>query len=98
VEPSTIGQHRIELEQTTGGQAYFLNVLQGKNAGGANLTLTLVDRGADYELTLSHPTQGTAVVTFVKGATSTGGTFAGSPLRADVQPMTIGQAGPSWGP
>jgi hypothetical protein len=69
--------------------------------------VNVVETSTQYKLTLTHPTKGTAVVTFNKGIESRGGSFgyaaSGVPttamaLRSSVQPMTVTASGPVWGP
>ncbi|QSQ17050.1 DNRLRE domain-containing protein [Myxococcus landrumensis] len=101
-----VGQFRGEVE--TNGQvvSHFLNVVQAKDASGANLQLTLNETSTTYTVTMTHPTRGTAVVSFEKGIQSTGGSFGyaatgmatPSPLRTSVQAMTVSGNGPVWAP
>ncbi len=95
------GQHRVELDQIGSADAYFLNIVTGYDAGEAALAASLVDNGASWTLTLSHPVRGQAVVTLVKGMSSTGGSIAidgapAMPLRSDVQGIQVTTARPVW--
>lgn len=94
-EGGSIGQHRLEID-TTGTQSYFLHTLQAKSAAGAELNPTVVDTGTAYQVTLN----GTVMITFQKGASSSGGsiTISGTttPFRNDVQQLTVTTAGPAW--
>jgi len=105
--PYRVGQFRGEIE--TNGQvvSHFLNVVQARAVtGGADLQLTLNETSTAYTVTMVHPTRGSAVVTFEKGITSSGGSFGyaasgavtQTPLRAGVQAMTVTPSGPVWAP
>jgi len=75
-----------------------MNVLQARDAPGAALTPSVMDNGASYTVTLD----GTTSITLQKGMTSSGGsvTIGGvtTPLRADVQSMSVTADGPAWEP
>jgi len=95
------GQHRVELDQIGSADAYFLNIVTGYDAGEAALTTAIVDNGASWTLTISHPVRGQAVVTLMKGMSSAGGSIAidGAPailLRSDVQGIQVTSARPVW--
>ncbi|MCC6764316.1 MAG: hypothetical protein IT293_06605 [Deltaproteobacteria bacterium] len=92
-------QYRIEVDTTAGtAQSYILTVLQARDAAGAALTPSVVDDGASYTVTLD----GTTSITFQKGMTSSGGSIdiggVVTPLRANVQSMSVTAAGPAWQP
>lgn len=100
-EGGQVGQFRVEIESAGAPLSYFLYTLQARGAGDANVTATATDIGTGFTLTLTHPTRGTAQLTFVKGATSTGGTIAvgGTPvaLTTSVQAITVSDQGVTWG-
>ncbi|WXH27083.1 hypothetical protein WA016_00994 [Myxococcus stipitatus] len=101
-----VGQFRGEVETQGQVVSHFLNVVQAKDTSGSNLQLTLNETATTYTVTMTHPTRGTAVVSFEKGIQSTGGTFGyaatgmatPAPLRAGVQAMTVTGNGPVWAP
>jgi hypothetical protein len=102
-EGSSIGQYRLEYTVTGAADTYFLNVLSMRDDTDAEVTASLAieDGGNTYNVTLSHPTRGTANVRFAKGMASQGGTvsIAGGmplPLRGNVQEMRIDDNGPKW--
>jgi hypothetical protein len=91
-------QHRIEVDTTPGtAQSYILTVLQAKGAAAASLTPTVAEDGGSFTVTLD----GSHSVVFQKGMTSSGGSVTvgttTTPLRADVQTLTVTDAGPAWG-
>jgi hypothetical protein len=98
-------QYRLEVNDSGAAQSYFLNVLQARDASGTNLTTSLVQDASSYQVTLTHPTLGTAIVKFQKGMVSTGGEFGyaatGTPtlagLAGSVQGITVTDSGPVWG-
>ena len=95
------GQHRIELDQVGSADAYFLNIVTGYDAGEAAMAVSLVDNGASWTLTMTHPVRGQAVVTLMKGMGSTGGSVAiggapAIPLRSDVQGIQVTRERPVW--
>lgn len=96
------GQDRLQIQDSTTGQTYFLHVLQAKGTADANLTVSLVDNGSTWTLTLDHPTLTDVEIVLTKGMASTGGTVqkAGGPvqsLRSSVMPITVTANGPVWG-
>ena len=83
-----------------------MNVLQARDASGADVTATLVDHGAGWTLTIVHPTAGTATIELVKGMQSTGGAITMTPstegcgmqpLGTGVQSTMVTADGPVWG-
>jgi hypothetical protein len=104
VEGGTVGQQRVEIETNGAAVSHFLHVLQGREQGGADLTINLATTATQYTLTLSHPTRGTATVTFERGIQSTGGSFGyaatgtptPTPLRTTVQGLKVDYDGVSW--
>lgn len=100
-EGGPVGQYRLEVETSGATQSYFLNVMQSKGAADAVVTATAVDTGSGYTVTLTHPTRGTVQLTFVKGATSAGGsiTIGGvtTALTSSVQAISVTDAGVTWG-
>ena len=92
-------QYRIEVDTTPGtSQSYILNVLQARDAAGSALTPSVIDNGASYTVALDASTS----ITFQKGMTSSGGSIdiggVVTPLRADVQSMSVTADGPAWEP
>jgi hypothetical protein len=98
-------QYRLEVDDSGTAQSLFLTVLQARDAGGANVTANLTDNGASYQVSLSHPTLGSATVVFRKGMASTGGEIgyaaSGTPvltsLTAVIQGISVTDSGPVWG-
>lgn len=96
-EGGAVGQYRIEVDTTPDtAQSYILTVLQAKDAGASSLSPTVVEDGTSFTLQLN----GSNSITFVKGMVSTGGSITTgggtTSFRADVQPMTVTDAGPAW--
>jgi chitinase len=96
------GQYRLELDSTGAAESYFLQVVHGRDNGTAPLTATVVDRAGDWVLTLTGQGGQTATITLLKGMTSAGGSIAlnggpATPLRADVQAISVTSDGPAWG-
>ena len=65
------------------------------------MAASLVDNGASWTLTMTHPVRGQAVVTLMKGMGSTGGSVAiggapAIPLRSDVQGIQVTRERPVW--
>jgi len=106
VNEGSYGRYRVEMEQTAASQSYFLTVLQARDSSGQSLNITSSQDSNTMTVTLSHPTLGTAIVVFNKGATSTGGQFgystSGSPtlssLYSGVQQVSVTDNGVSWVP
>jgi hypothetical protein len=102
-----IGQYRVEIDATGAAQRYFLHVLQARDAGGANITASVVDSApgnpttGTFTVTL-HPSAGAdTIIVFNKGQTSSGGTvnLAGAgatALAGGVQGIGYTDAGPVW--
>jgi hypothetical protein len=104
-EGGPIGQFRLELDGGSGAaQSYFLNVLSARGAQDPEVTAKLVETGDAFEVTLTHPTKGTAKVVLKKGMTSAGGSFGYSagpvpalaPLTDRVQGTHMSNEGPVW--
>ena len=76
-------------------------MLQAKGATDANVAASVVDNGAGYTLTLTHPTLGTAVIALQKGRESSGGsiTIGGvtTGLSTTVQSISVTDSGVAWG-
>lgn len=100
-------QYRLELTQSGQAQSHFLNVLQAKDSGGmnsVNLNISLQETASEFQVTLTHPNRGTAIIVFNKGTTSTGGQFGYSasgtptliPLIDHVQSIQVTDSGPNW--
>ncbi len=105
VNEGPVGQNRLQISTSGAAQSYFLNVLQGRDAVGADLTSQLTETATTFSVTLSHPTLGTAAFTFQKGDTSSGGSFGytatgtsttSTPLPSRVQGVTVNDNGPAW--
>ncbi|GAB4565908.1 MAG: hypothetical protein Tsb0020_17120 [Haliangiales bacterium] len=97
--------YRLQVESDASGVVHFLTVIQAKAKGDPELDVKLVDRGDNYEITLTHPRRGRAVVRFAPGLVSRGGSFGYSesgrptlsPLRADAQELRVTlEDGPKW--
>jgi hypothetical protein len=102
-----VGQYRLDIETSGEAESYFLNVLQAKDANGADVDASVVDDGKELTVTLKHPTAGTATIVLTRGTKSSGGRFgfaqhgapsATQPLRAGVQKIHVGKEGPYWTP
>ena len=81
--------------------AYFLNIITGYDSGEAALVANLVDNGASWTITLSHPLRGNASIVLNKGMSSVGGSISidGSeavPLRESVQAISVTSERPVW--
>jgi hypothetical protein len=95
------GQYRLELDSTGSAESYFLQVVHGRDNGTAPLTASMVDHAGDWVLTLNGQGGQTATITLLKGMTSAGGSISvngapATPLRADVQDITVTSDGPAW--
>lgn len=96
------GQYRVELDQSGSTDAYFLNIVTGYDAGEAVLAANLVDNGASWTITLTHPTRGNASIVLMKGMASSGGSIAinggtSTPLLETVQSISVTSERPVWG-
>ena len=106
-------QQRLEFSNMTdvsGGvavaQSYMVSVLRaGTDSGWQDFTtVTVVDNGSTFTLTLAHPTGGNATWVINKGATSSGGTFgyaaSGTPtqmaLSTTVRSPYVNDSGVQW--
>jgi hypothetical protein len=98
-------QFRLEVNDRGQAQSYFLHVLHARDAKGADLEARLTDERDAWTVNLKHPTLGNARVVFKKGMDSSGGAFAysatgvptsPSPLRKDVQKISVPDNGPVW--
>ncbi len=105
VNEGPVGQNRLQISTSGAAQSYFLNVLQGRDAAGTDLTSQLTETSTSFSVILSHPTLGTATFTFLKGDTSSGGSFGytatgtattSTPLPSRVQAVTVNGNGPAW--
>ncbi|GAB4565913.1 MAG: hypothetical protein Tsb0020_17130 [Haliangiales bacterium] len=97
--------YRLQVESSAEGVVYFLSAIHAKATGDADISVRVDDLGDSYEVTLAHPSRGSAVVRFEKGITSVGGSFGYSasgapalaPLRADAQEVRVTvEEGPVW--
>jgi hypothetical protein len=105
---ATIGQYRVELDASGAAQRYFLNVLQGRDTGGSNLTATVVDSNpADptsgtFTVTLTPSVGSVTTIVFNKGETSSGGTInvaasGATNLASGMESISYTDNGPIWG-
>jgi hypothetical protein len=97
-----VGQYRLELDSTGSAESYFLQVVHGRDNGTTPLAATVVEHAGDWVLTLNGQGGQTATITLLKGMSSAGGSIAlnggaATPLRADVQDITVTSDGPAWG-
>lgn len=94
------GQYRLELDAVGSVDSYFLNVVTGYDAGEAPLGAILTEDASSWTLALTHPQRGSASLTLVKGVASSGGSLTigaiTTPLRADVQGITVTSERPVW--
>ena len=100
-EGGPVGQFRVEVETSGSAQSYFLHALQARGAADANVAASVVDTGAAFAVTLTHPTRGTVQVSLLKGGTTGGGsiTIGGvtSTLTSTVQAISVTDQGVTWG-
>jgi Secretion system C-terminal sorting domain len=105
-EEGPVGQYRLQVTTSGVEQSYFINLLQGRDATGTNLTTSIAENTTSFVLTITHPTLGNATVTLQKGATSTGGSFGYSltgspstvtPFSTEVANVVVTDDGPVWG-
>ncbi|MBI5070624.1 MAG: hypothetical protein HZB56_20540 [Deltaproteobacteria bacterium] len=97
VEGGKVGQHRIEVDTAPGtALSHMVTVLQLHDAGAPPPPPVLREDGGSLAVELERGVR----LSFAKGARSSGGTIAfdgaPAPLRADVQAMEVGDAGPIW--
>src|SRR5262249_29943182 len=99
-------QYRMEENSTGAAQNFLLNVLQARDASGANVVSSLTQDATSWTIQLDHPTLGHAVIVLNKGLTSTGGAVGYSatgvptsltPLLDHVQSMQVTDNGVTWG-
>jgi hypothetical protein len=104
-DPATDYQYRLEQETSGRSQSYMINVLQARDAGGANLSATMTEDAQGFTITLTSASGQRAVVQLAKGMASTGGAFGYSagggspaltPLLGYVQGMNVTDQGPVW--
>ncbi len=86
--------YRVEVEVTGQREGYFVHVLQARGKSEADVKASLKDTGKAFEVTLTHPKKGTAMVVFDKGMSVSGGSvgcFAGKLPCADrtALPATV---------
>lgn len=98
-------QYRLQIQDSGQRLSYFLNVLQGRDASGANVTASVTEDSTAWTIRLDHPTAGHAVIVLNKGSTSTGGRVGYSvtgvptdlePLLNRVQGIEVTDSGPVW--
>jgi hypothetical protein len=95
---TSVGQYRVEVDTSPGTeQSYILTVLQAKDAAAAPLAATVSSDASSFTVSLGS----SATVKLQNGMTSSGGsvTVGGTTvnLRADVQSLSVTDAGPVWG-
>ena len=103
-EGGDVGQYRLEIDVSGASDSELLHVLHGRDASAAALTATVADSGGNYQVTLTHPTRGSATVTFTKGVDTLGGSFGyapsgtptTAPLTTSVQSQLLTNDGPLW--
>jgi hypothetical protein len=100
-EGAPIGQFRLEYDVSGSETSYLLNVVSVRDSADAVIGAVIGDLGDRWEVTLSHPTRGNAILMLKKGPDSIGGSVrvgssASIPLRADRQAITIDAAGVWW--
>lgn len=100
-EGGRVGQFRLEYDVSGSEISYLLNVVDVRDATAAPIDASVSDLGDAWQLTLTHPANGSATLVLRKGETSTGGSVRigqGSvqPLLERVQAMAITGHGPAW--
>lgn len=104
-EGGRVGQFRLEAETSGAAQSYFLHVLQGRDANGADIEASVSETNDQFIVQLRDGTRGGARLVFQKGSQSTGGGFAFSaggppesvtPFLDRIQGITVTDAGPVW--
>jgi Secretion system C-terminal sorting domain len=99
------GQFRLQITTSGSAQSYIINVFQGRGASDANLTATVEETAQFFNVNLSHPTLGNALISLEKGATSVGGKFGFStsgvpstitPFSTEVANVVVTNAGVTW--
>ena len=97
-------QYRMEENSTGATQNYLINVLQARDASGANVVSSLTQDAPSWTIQLDHPTLGHAVIVLNKGAGSSGGAVGYSaggvpttltPLLDHVQSIQVNDNGGS---
>jgi len=82
----TSPQFRLEESHSGEAQSYLINVIQARDATAPDVTATMTENATSFTITLTHPINGTAVIQFAKGMTSTGGSFG---YAASGMPTTL---------
>lgn len=100
-EGGKVGQFRIEYDAAGTETHYFLNVIGLRDAADAPVSAGIADQGGAWQVTLTHPLNGSATLVFQKGENSAGGSVridqeASVALRENVQAMTIDDDGARW--
>jgi hypothetical protein len=99
-----VGQYRVEIDSSGATESYFLHVLHGRDMSAAALQATVNDTGSAWQVTLTHPSRGSATIVFQRGMDSAGGSFGyaasgsptASPLIEGKQVQHITDDGPFW--
>lgn len=100
-EGGSVGQFRLEYDLSGAEAGYFLNVIGLRGAADAPVSASLADQGPAWQVTLTHPLNGSATLLFQKGELSIGGSVRidqapAVALKTDRQAMTIDDNGPRW--
>lgn len=100
-EGGKVGQFRLEYDVGGAETSYFLNVIGLRNAEDAPISASLADQGDAWQVTLTHPLNGSATLVLQKGEFSANGSVRidqepVAALKADRQGMTIDDDGPHW--
>jgi len=99
-EGGSTGLQRLEVEATASGVGYFLNLLQARDSSGQDIAATITESATSFQLSLTHPSLGTAEVRFEKGASSSGGSIAlngsSAAFLPRVQGFQVTSTGPLW--
>lgn len=100
-EGGAVGQFRLEYDTSGSELSYLLNVVSARDGTESEVVSTLTDTGGAWQLTLTHPTKGSATVVLQKGETSSGGSIrinGGTQVAfaTGVQSMQITDNGPIW--
>ncbi len=105
VNEGSAGQYRLEIDTSGKALSYLLTVLQARDAGGADLGLTLTAEAAGWNLDLQRPGGGRARIRLESGQNSNGGAIGWTngagvptmhPFLAKVQTITVTDDGPVW--
>jgi len=107
VDCSTVGQMRLDIDNSGAATRYHLSVLQARDTSGSNHAVGFTDSNSGdptsgtFTVTITPSGESATTIVFNKGASSSGGTIGvegGSTqsLRSDVQGITYTDNGPIW--